>query len=243
MKRNDFFGRNPLITLLLLISQSIFSQYEIQINTDRPDQGDGTAIVDKYSFQIENGINADTFQLYNNTLLRFGIGAGNEIRMVINAGKAGNEHGLFPLGFSMKQCITKQKNLLPSITLSAYYFFGQAAAKQLRNNSNEFLFLLIFQNEINDKWGININLGTPDFNKTLQYTTSISCEIGERITLYSEIFGKIIHNYRGGLNIDAGILYFIKYNLQIDIAAGIPLIEKQQAPYITTGFSWLFSLH
>jgi hypothetical protein len=48
--------RGTLKLLLSLLAYSISAQTESPINTDRPDQGDGTYILTKKSFQIEEGL-------------------------------------------------------------------------------------------------------------------------------------------------------------------------------------------
>ncbi len=78
------------LTLILLAAIPSFAQ-EQWINTDRPDQTDGTYTIPTNTFQIENGVTLSKETIMNNFMLRYGAGKSTELRLGVDAGK---EYGL-----------------------------------------------------------------------------------------------------------------------------------------------------
>ncbi len=87
--KDDYIGEMKLITYLLgiLLLSSCSLNAQNMINTDRPDQSDGTHIVEKQYFQIESGVqfsksNETSNSFDNITLIRYGITKKFEARLL-----------------------------------------------------------------------------------------------------------------------------------------------------------------
>src|SRR5437868_1703375 len=99
----------PTVLLLLL-----FCSYRVTaqnlINTDRPDQSDGTHIVEKNHFQVETGLQFSKFDavttgIDNVTLLRFGVTKYFEVRLLNQYSEvkdSGRTGGIKPITISFK---------------------------------------------------------------------------------------------------------------------------------------------
>ena len=99
------------------------------INTDSPDQSDGTHIVEAHHFQVETGLQFSqldeaTHEMDNVTLLRYGFSKKFEARLLNQYSVIHDEErteGFQPLTISFKNLICKQRGLLPKITLVSYF--------------------------------------------------------------------------------------------------------------------------
>ena len=89
-------------------------------------------------------------------------------------------------------------------------------------------------------WSISYNLGNSDFKKNVMYTASCCFAPSKKITLFAELFGQFYLNRYSVHGTDCGLLFFLKPNMQFDIAAGIPLLNNEITSYLTFGYSILF---
>jgi hypothetical protein len=231
-----------VLAFVVFNSPLLFCQEIENINTDRPDQGDATFVVPARKIQVENGIYADSSIKMNNFLLRCGTGLKSELRIVIDAVNTNALSGLLPFGLSMKRSIREQHKWIPAITLVGYYYFGASGSKNFKRNTNNYSVILAFQNDLNEKWGLSYNIGTTEFKKNTLYTFSLSYTPTKKINLFSEIFGRFYANNQSTHGFDCGILYFLRPNMQLDFAAGIPLTNNHEiSKYLTFGYSAILS--
>ena len=81
--------RKSLYALFLLLGINVWGQeQEIEpINTDRPDQNEGTYVLPKRTFQIEGGLQHSEGEFAPNLMLRYGLLKGTEIRVDTDFGK------------------------------------------------------------------------------------------------------------------------------------------------------------
>ena len=226
--------------LLWLNCLIVFGQKDEPINTDRPDQSEGTYILPKRNLQLENGITTLNNVFINNFMFRYGINKSTEIRLVADFGVADNQKGLFPLGISMKKRLIKQNKFAPEITLVGYYRNDKIASKGFSENSDSYSVLLAFQNNITDRFGIGYNIGTTNFGKVVNITTSFGYSVTNRINCFVEYFSHFEKQNPAQHNFDLGILYQLKYNLQIDVAFGRSLTKSNTLLYLTTGVAYRF---
>lgn len=115
------------LLLPLFLAHSISAQTESPINTDRPDQSDGTYILTKKSFQIEDGFFYAKDVILNNLMVRYGITQSTEARLLVDAGEVDLETGMLPIGLSVKQRLCNQQNLRPAIVSIGYSFFDKVS--------------------------------------------------------------------------------------------------------------------
>jgi hypothetical protein len=229
-----------ILTLFALLHvQLANAQNNLPINTDRPDQSDGTYILTKNNFQIENGITVANQTFINNFMLRYGITNSTEIRLLADAGKEEGINGLKPIGVSIKQRIIENKGIVPAITLVGYLRQENIASKNFKTNETSYNIFLAFQNDITDALSVGYNIGTAKGFKNISFTTSVGYSCTNKLTTYAEYFSNFIKQDKPSHNIDGGLLYLLKNNLQIDAAIGTSLTEKNSL-FFTTGISYRF---
>lgn len=231
--------KKVLTLYALLYVQLVNAQNNLPINTDRPDQSDGTYILTKNNFQIENGITVANQTFINNFMLRYGITNSTEIRLLADAGKEEGINGLKPIGVSIKQRIIENKGIVPAITLVGYLRQEDIASKSFKTNETSYNILLAFQNDITDALSVGYNIGTAKGFKNISFTTSVGYSCTNKLTAYAEYFSNFIKQNNPSHNIDGGLLYLLKNNLQIDAAIGSSMTEKNSL-FFTTGISYKF---
>jgi len=230
-----------------LLCQSIYAQTTELINTDRPDQSDGTHTMTKNTFQLESGCivgkNIHSYFLQNN-MLRYGITASTEIRLLFDYGRVGSEIGIIAPGISVKQFLLTQKRWFPEITAVGYIRLPYLATDNFKTDRPAATFLLAFQNTISDRISIGYNLGTTfdgdNAYKTWIITTSIGYSPAKKISFFAEYFSSFENVLRPSHNIDAGVLWLVKNNFQIDMAIGTTLAQNVTNTFLTTGISYRF---
>jgi hypothetical protein len=228
------------ITLIFMLAvQQLSAQITEPINTDRPDQSDGTYVLEKNYLQIENGITIANKTVTNNLMLRYGLTKSTEIRLLSDFGKFEGMKGFTPIGISIKQRLIENKGIVPAITLVGYLRNENIASKAFKSNSTTYNFLLAFQNDITDKLSVGYNIGTATGLKNISFTTSVGYGLSAKFTGFIEYFANFEKKETPSHNIDGGILYLINNRLQLDFAVGSSLIEKGNY-YFTTGVSYRF---
>jgi hypothetical protein len=105
-----------LLFFATICIKSTIAQNSEPINTDRPDQSDGTYVLPKNNFQIEEGILFAKNNFQNNLMLRYGVTKSTEVRCLMDYAKIEASNGIMPLGLSFKQALVKQHKILPAIT-------------------------------------------------------------------------------------------------------------------------------
>ncbi len=242
---------NSLKNYLLLLTSffwiEAFSQEVEPINTDRPDQSDGTYIIAENTGQIETGLlygNDGAGYFIHNTMFRYGLGKNTEARILIDYGKVDTTTVMLPLGISFKHQLVKQNKILPAITLVGYAYLPFLATKNIKPDKLPYTFLLAFQNDINDRLGVGYNVGiNSDGNSSMKNwmgTVSIGYEIMKHLSFYTEYFGQYNKHSSFDHNLDIGVLYPITKNLQLDIALGTSLFNQASNRFITSGISFRF---
>ncbi len=222
----------------LLISFNGMAQSE-RINTDRPDQTDGTYTIPVNTFQIENGVTFSANLIINNFMLRYGAGKSTEIRLAIDAGKEDGLNGLKPVTFSLKQRFTQQTGALPAIALIGELSVGKFASKSFQSNELPFALKIALDKDLSDKFSLGGNLGTSDRFTELDLTFEGVYSLADNASVYLEYFSDF-HKTTSDHNLDAGILYGITRRFQIDFACGISLGNSGTPFFATTGISYLF---
>ena len=220
-----------------------FAQQNETINTDRPDQSDGTYILPKKYLQIENGVTTLNGFFVNNLMLRYGITNSTELRLLCDYGKDNQLLGFMPLGLSFKQRIINENKIIPAVTFVAYARNENIASKDFKSKNFTYSFLLAFQNTITENFSIGYNVSTNSIKNNIGFTTSLSYSLNEKYTVFSEYFSQFNNLQLPQHNIDFGLMYLLKNNLQFDIAFGKSLTASNDLIYLTTGICYKFKLH
>lgn len=223
--KNYFF-----VLILCLTSINNFSQ--ISIVTE------GTDIIDKVNTQIESNwtFNSDGGSL--NNLFRIGIFKGIELRFSTNLISAHEDMtGLFPspdnLEFGAKFKILDKKETLTKISFLSHL----SISTEYSNNSGGLLNRILVSHELSESFELAYNLGYNKYfeqdNGLLVYSFVMLKSFGN-LGAFVEIFGDSYSN------LDLGITYLIKKNLQADISYGQGI--NNELSYLSIGAAWNFRI-
>ena len=227
----------------LFFSLSVLSQ----ISTDRPDQTEGTHVVNKGFAQIESGWTFDSNLGSLNTLLRIGTFKWVELRLNTNL-ISGNEdmNGLFPELSDLE--IGAKFNLFNKTSSSTKVSLLTHLALGVGDYNNEgILSRLLFSHDLSESVQLAYNLGYNKYFKNnsegsspgiFVYSLVLSKSFGP-VGTFIEIFGENGSN-QSQSNWDLGLTYLIKDNLQADISYGKGI--NNQLSYLSVGAAWNFSL-
>ena len=211
-----------LIFLFLLFNCSlVFSQ----IKTDRPDQTESAVVLSSGQIQIESGISIESSQSNINTLFKFGMTEGIEIR--INSNYIINDELSFmkKSSFSDFEVGAKFKIFDKTSNNTKVSFLSHlsipTAIEVFSNNVYGLLNRLIVSHDLNNESQIGYNLGYNKFEKmdgqfiyTIVYGKSL-----DSFGIFFELFGDDSKN-SFNINFDSGITYLLDNKKQLDLSIG-----------------------
>ena len=235
--------------LLLSLLCSYASNAQNLINTDRPDQSDGTHIVEKNHFQVETGLQFSKFDeatsgLDNVTLLRYGVTKYFEVRVlnqysVVN--DSGRTAGIKPPTISFKNQLCKQNGLLPKITLVSYFRLPVTISPSFKGEHWGYTFTVAARHDLSPKMKFYSNIGiTRDQeSKDFSYlsTAEINYNVTEKFATYIEYFGNFAAHTNASNGVDIGFIYALKNNLTVDLTFGSPTFNLGVNRFIAFGVS------
>lgn len=230
-------------------------------STDRPGAATSPVVIPSNTFQVEMGFNfqkkkyssqiavieEDNFTL-GQTLFRYGLDDKYELRFggeYFLGKKSFNDNeftseGISGIFLGTKIQLVKDKNIINDLALVIEFGlpFGN---KDFRPDKIEPRFVLSLGKSIIDKINFGLNVGssiisgTNNFNCT--YAVSFGFQFNDRLSAFAEYYGETAKNFLPSKNIDAGISYLQKENLQLDISFGSAVFNKQTDYFIQLGFS------
>jgi hypothetical protein len=247
------FMKKILMAILGLCGYGFCSHgQETEMNADRPDQTEETHVVGKGRFQLETGVLYNHFDtgrsaLIKRTLIRYGVSKKWEAGLLIEQGRQRNRYiqetvqSTYPLAVRVKGALLERHAWLPAITLIGYLqlpFTSMNTKGGWRRSSS---VAAAFLHEVGAKWKIEYNAGyqeeafEPDiafiFNGSIHYKAS------EKTEVFAGYFSQFLPHEDPFHNIDAGISYKVKENIQIDLAGGTSILYDEPNRFLTIGFS------
>ena len=237
-----------LLIQIILLSRFALNAQNV-INTDRPDQSDGTHIVEKKYFQIETGLQFSKFDevtkgMDNVTLLRYGVTKYFEVRLLNQYSVVrDSDHisGIKPLTISFKNQLCKQNGLLPKITLVSYFRFPVTISPAFRGDHWGYTFTLATRQDLTSKMKIYSNIGfTRDQESTdISYlgAAELNYNVTEKFSSYIEYFGNYASHTNAANGLDIGFIYALKNNFTVDLALGSPTLHLGLNKFIGFGMS------
>ena len=236
-----------LLSIIVLTSYGLKAQS--LINTDRPDQSDGTHIVEKNYFQFETGLQFSKFDevtegVDNVTLLRYGVTKYFEVRLLNQYSvvrDSGNTSGIKPPTISFKNQLCKQKGLLPKITLVSYFRLPVTISPAYRGDHWGYTFTVAARHDLSSKVKIYSNIGfTRDQESTdISYlgAAELNYNVTEKFSSYIEYFGNYAAHTNASNGLDIGFIYALKNNFTVDFALGSPTLNLGLNKFIGFGIS------
>jgi len=219
------------------------------INTDRPDQSDGTHIVEKNLIQLETGLQFSKFDeattgFDNVTLIRFGVTRHFEVRLlnqysIVN--DSSKTSGFRPPTISFKNQLCVQKGLLPKITLVSYFRLPVTFSPAFKGDHLGYTFTFAGRHDLTPKMKIYSNLGiNRDQESTdISYlaTLEVNYNVTDRFSSFVEYFGNYAVQTSSSNGMDIGFIYAFKNNFAVDLAVGSPTMSLASNRFISFGIS------
>ncbi|SMG34699.1 Putative MetA-pathway of phenol degradation [Marivirga sericea] len=260
--------------LVILISISFFANAQedsIQIATDRPGFSEYPKTIPSGYFQIEAGFSfesetvnpTDRLQLinWNNTLLKYGLLEGLELRLsqsyqserLLEGGQSPQfiwQSFSGPVVVGTKIDLLQESGLKPQTAIVAEYGFNTFSPETFERN-NFYRIQLTSKYQLNPEWYLMGNLGYDkrfnDFGR-LRYTVNSGYSLNQKLSIYAEIYG-FLSESRTPLNyFDGGLIYLINPKLQLDVHAGFDMVQQTnslveyQQSFIAFGLGYLFKV-
>jgi hypothetical protein len=219
------------------------------INTDSPDQSDGSHIVEKKHFQVENNLQFSkqdeiTKEFDNVTLIRYGVTKRFEIRLLnqySSVRDSSTVSGFQPLTISFKNLLWWQHGVLPKVTLVSYFQLPVGFSKAFNADHIGYAFTLAMRHELNSKLKLYSNIGLKEDQQTtdISYvgTAELNYNITDRFSAYTEYFGNYASHTSATNGMDIGFIYALKNNFALDLALGSPTLKLGLTRFVSCGFA------
>ena len=239
-----------MLGLLLLAQRGYGQRRDIDpIDPGRPDQTNGTSVVQKHFVQLEGGLryqHGRSSRTYNYPALtvRYGlldrvelrVGTGFEESMPVSRERSHRGIGAPELG--TRVYLWDSKGWLPqaALTATATLPVGQ---KELRPSNPEARLRLGFSNSLTDAITLTYTYGYGWVQNAAEqkYAVKLSTKLSKRFSMYGEAFGTTQTRSRPDNEVDMGLLWLVRPNLQLDVAGGAGISHAAPAFFVTTGAS------
>lgn len=228
---------------------------------DRPGIGDYSGTVIKGSVQFECGVgaiwgnpdahgNVTDKLFYPNLLVRYGLLDNFELRCMveydsqrITEKKIQNDVvGLLPLDLGIKTTICIEDSTRPQLGLLAKCILPFWGQPEFRPRNIAPYIVLILDKTFSPLLSINANAGLFWNGNSSESTGIVTVNLDitpvENLTFFVEVYGYFPEKQDFGVGINAGAVYPIASNIQVDLSAGRRLLGNVDAGFVTAGVSW-----
>ena len=235
--------------LMMLTVVGVFAQ-EVEFTADRPGASTGPAIVGKGVIQWEQGMQYDgdgakgSFT-YSNTLLRYGLFDGVEVRLggdAFSYDYFGSWKSAFSgLGIGAKIRCCDEQGAIPAIAVLADLQIPGTGAKGFAAEYLTPSLYLLFENTLSDELSLGYNIGAEWDGYTPAPVTFLALCLGYTI---NEDLGCFVESYnylaKGGnaYCADLGLNYMVAPKVQVDVAADLDLCNPAQNWAVSLGVAW-----
>jgi hypothetical protein len=236
-----------LLEIILLSSAGLKSQNVI--NTDRPDQSDGTHIVEKNHLQVETGVQFSqldnvTKGVDNVTLIRYGVARIFEVRLLNQYSSVHDSNlisGIRPPALSFKNQLCKQHGLLPKLTLVSYFRLPFIISPGFPGDHFGYTFTLAARHDLSSKLKLYSNFGVTQDQQLadISYlgTVELNYNVTQSFSAFTEYYGSYAAHINPSNGLDIGFIYALKNNFAIDMAFGSPTMNLGINRFISIGVS------
>jgi hypothetical protein len=247
-----------LITVMPFASQAQDDDKD-EMETDRPSQTSTPKTVVKNRFQFEGGVqkqhdisngqHSDEY-LYPTALLKYGLTNKLELRLLIED-EGDYEHipdkqkvasGIKPLKVGFKYNLFKEKGALPNTSIIARAALPKVATKDFKGDYLAPAFRLAMQNSLSKKVTLAYNVAAQweadDVHPQYLVTLCPQVKLTDKIQTFAELYSFYSSEQTADYRCDAGLLYKIKPNIQIDISGGLGISKSSPDSFIEAGLSF-----
>lgn len=240
-------GFRLLITLIIIVlfSYRIKAQSDVhELVTDRPDLTDSPIVLPVDFFQIESGVvyerqrfndGSSNIEIENltlgSTLFRYGISNNFEFRFggeyligktAIN-GVPKNIQGLQNIFMGAKLQLRRNQDILSyaGLIIKLGLPFGN---ESLRHDRIEPGVVIALEQDFTDQLSLGINIGASNDSNlgknVYGFSASLNYEITHELSTFTEYFSNLVNDSSPQHNLDIGLIYLFKKNLQVDFSVG-----------------------
>ena len=246
-----------LLSVLLIISFTSFSQEESPIFTDRPNATDAAQLLYVGDFQAEIGFFSDTDK--NNTTnrsisqpnisLKYGLLQWLEVRVLSNLQTTINDvgginenrtTGVTALTISPKFKLYEGEGFLTHLAIGTPITLPNTGHSAFQNNNLNVGYRLLMNNALSDKISWSHSFGTDwddNTDDTWAYSSSFGFVLTEKLGAFTEVYGNFNDTFNSHY-IDAGLAYLILNNLSADVMLGAGLNNSASDYFVSFGLAW-----
>ena len=237
----------------LFCASQLLAQSEEPLVTDRPGEGtDAAAVVGTGVGQLETGVfreweSNENYRLgyYPTALLRYGVLDRVEIRLSsgLYASEAQAGVGWLPLDLATKVALVeKAQGWIPQTALLIGFTLPATGSAEVQSSFTQPRVVLLINHSINSWLSITTNLGAHwenDSPETIyRYALSFDISLSERVGTFAEFYGNLPEASASSHLFNAGFIYLVTNDLQLDVAAGTGLTDNALDFYVGGGVSW-----
>jgi len=222
-----------IFIFIIFLSTNSTSQ---EIITDRPDQTESSSTIKIGDLQIESGALLIEHHAYGEKrlylptiLIRLGLTKTVELRLLnqfeYNIFKTSSKSGFNNLEVGLKVQLFQQESRRTELAFLSHIVLP-TASKLFNQNEFSVINKLCVSHASNNNIGFGYNIGyNYHNNQTGDFTYSLVCGYGisDKINTYIEPYGEISELNKHISNINMGITYLLKKNIQLDYSFGTGL--------------------
>lgn len=233
--------RRILCLLALLMVWPSFAQF----TADRPGVSTGTSVVNQGVIQWEQGVQYDgdgedgSFT-YSNTLLRYGLFDGVELRLGGDAFVSDGKHDFSGLTVGSKIGLYEGCGAVPAISVLAQFAIPHTASEACDVDHLAPSLYLLFENPVTDWLSIGYNVGAEWDGTRGKPTTFVALclgfSLGERLGCFAESYNYLdtVDQYA----VDFGFNYQVAERVQVDVAANMDVRYPSSCWAVSLGVAW-----
>jgi hypothetical protein len=247
-------------------SQDIEVTAPATINTDRPGEGtDSPFLVPLGTIQVENGFffqfdqTGSDFERQNFSiptgLVRYGILPNIELRLgygyvyqnVASDGEQAQEiSGFDAISLGAKIFISEQKNLLPQMSLITSFTLPSTGHTNFQSNYLAPTIRLLAGHSVTEWLGITTNFDVnwdDDLTQAIiGYAISFDYSFSNQWGGFTEFYGYLPEKSESEHLFNAGLVYLLNQDFQLDASAGFAFTENAPDFFISAGFAFRVDL-
>lgn len=241
------------LTILLLLAFTTTAQEDDKLHTDWPDQSEDVKVMKPGQLQLETGFSYTRFEEGKDAwiaheMIRYGMLRKAELRFVVEDGKQRDAYieetsqSVAPLALSIKYSLVEGKGLLPHITAVGYLKLPFTSHSKAQQGYWSPALIMAFENELSEKLKLEYNAGIRQNAFSSGYswvgTAGLLYNLSKKLEVFGEYYAQYKPDGEPQHNIDAGIQYDFKKNMQLDLAAGSTIFYKERNSFVSIGFCY-----
>lgn len=250
--------KNLKLKSLLVFSASLLTYAAAAQNsifTDRPNVTDAVALLPTGTFQVELGYfreSSNDGDLVNRTSpninIKYGLTEWIELRVLTNylnsnadtpAGEI-EASGLTPIAISPKVRLLETESWLTNVTLSTNFILPSTGAEEFQNDHLNVGYRLLLENNFGSlNWSHGIGTDwDDDTDASWSYSSALGTSFAQDWGTFIEIYGTFGNGILPTHGANAGILYLLTTDIQLDASFGIGLNDNTPDFFASFGFAW-----